>query len=47
MKLLCRIGSHKYHRAQNEDGAVFLRCDRCGKESWPSGMVNGGSNLAM
>jgi hypothetical protein len=47
VRLLCRIGFHKFHRTQNEDGEVFLRCDRCSKEDWPSGTVSGGSNLAM
>jgi len=32
-KLVCRIGVHHWtKRANAEDGALYLACERCGKE---------------
>jgi len=34
--LRCRVGLHTYIKAINDEGARFLVCERCGKESFPS-----------
>lgn len=30
--LRCRIGYHRWVRAANDDGGVYLRCRVCGKD---------------
>ena len=34
---LCRIGNHHWLRKEDEQGAQYLECERCGKRSEPEG----------
>lgn len=45
--LMCRLGRHKWHRVQNEEGGRYQTCWRCGKDRNeygppPPGMAIGG-----
>jgi hypothetical protein len=40
MRLLCRIGLHKWKRHGHGDTTI-LRCDRCGKERDPNPFAGG------
>jgi uncharacterized C2H2 Zn-finger protein len=43
---MCRLGFHKYVRAQNDDGEAFLRCRRCQKVEIPNiGLEHGGDAM--
>ena len=32
---LCRIGNHHWLRKEDDQGAHYLECERCGKRSEP------------
>jgi len=45
MRVLCRVGWHKWVNRRNDEGLKYRQCSRCGKEDHAGKPVLGGQGL--